>query len=152
MKFTSCLPMVGGSLRLLPSLKLVAMILLKVALNTKNQIKSIICYTHICTSHVSFLLNKLIYPKANHLKLMHKVRDHLRKVKFNFKLCNIFHSGMFCSDLWHVGGFLRVLQVPPAINVTSQYMWNICESDVKHHSPSTFCDITIYMKYLWKWC
>jgi hypothetical protein len=40
-KFTSncCLPMVGGSLRHLPPLKLVAMaaILLKVALNTKNQ-------------------------------------------------------------------------------------------------------------------
>ena len=39
-KFTSCLPMVGSSLRvlrLLPPLKLVAMILLKVALNTKNQ-------------------------------------------------------------------------------------------------------------------
>jgi hypothetical protein len=39
-KFTSYLPMVGGSLwvlRLLPPLKLVAMILLKVALNTKNQ-------------------------------------------------------------------------------------------------------------------
>ena len=35
--FTSCLPVVGGSLRLLPPLKLVAMILLKVALNTKNQ-------------------------------------------------------------------------------------------------------------------
>ena len=42
-KFISCLPMVGGSLqvlRLLSPLKLVAMILLKVALNTKNQIKS----------------------------------------------------------------------------------------------------------------
>jgi hypothetical protein len=46
-KFTSCLPMVGGSLwvlRLPPSLKLVAMIIaeifLKVALNTINQIKS----------------------------------------------------------------------------------------------------------------
>jgi hypothetical protein len=40
-KFTSCLPMVGGSLRvlrLLPPLKLVAMILLRVALNTKNKI------------------------------------------------------------------------------------------------------------------
>jgi len=36
-KFTSCLPMVGGSPRLLPPLKLVAMILLKVALNTINQ-------------------------------------------------------------------------------------------------------------------
>jgi hypothetical protein len=43
-KFTSCLPMIGGSLQvlqLLPPVKLVAMILLKVALNTKNQIKSI---------------------------------------------------------------------------------------------------------------
>jgi len=45
-QFTSCLPMVGGSLRLLPPLKLVAMwddiaeILLKVALSTINQIKS----------------------------------------------------------------------------------------------------------------
>jgi hypothetical protein len=39
-KFTSCLPIVGGSLRelrLLPPLKLVTMILLKVALNTENQ-------------------------------------------------------------------------------------------------------------------
>jgi len=39
-KLTSCLPMVGGSLqvlRLLPPLKLVVMILLKVVLNTKNQ-------------------------------------------------------------------------------------------------------------------
>ena len=39
-KFISCLPMVDGSLRvlrLLPPLKLVAMILLKVALSIKNQ-------------------------------------------------------------------------------------------------------------------
>jgi len=39
-KFTSCLPMVGGSLQLLPPLKLVAMILLKVVLNTKNQLEN----------------------------------------------------------------------------------------------------------------
>ena len=40
-KFTSCFPMVGGSLqvlRLRQPLKLVVMILLKVALNTKNKI------------------------------------------------------------------------------------------------------------------
>jgi len=39
-KFTSCLPVVGGSLRvlwLLPPLKLVTVILLRVALNTINQ-------------------------------------------------------------------------------------------------------------------
>ena len=43
LKLTSCLPMVGGSLRFPPTLKLVhdiAEILLKVALNTINQIKS----------------------------------------------------------------------------------------------------------------
>jgi hypothetical protein len=54
-KFTSCLPMVGGSLRvlrLLPPLKLVAMILLEVALSTKK-IKSIM----FLTSHS--LLNRI---------------------------------------------------------------------------------------------
>ena len=49
-KFTSYLPMVGGSLwvlRLLPSLKLVAMVELKVALNTKIQIYlcTVVLYT-----------------------------------------------------------------------------------------------------------
>jgi hypothetical protein len=48
-KLTSCLPIVGGSLqvlRLLPPIKLVAMIaeiLLKVALNTKNQSIVLLC-------------------------------------------------------------------------------------------------------------
>jgi hypothetical protein len=37
-KFTSCLPMVGGSPRLPPPLKLVVMILLKVALKHKQSI------------------------------------------------------------------------------------------------------------------
>ena len=53
-KFTSCLPMVGGSLRvlrLLPPLKLVAMILLKVALKHQNQIK-IKSFRHV--SHILF--------------------------------------------------------------------------------------------------
>ena len=36
-EFTMCLHRVGGSLQLLPPIKLVAMILLKVALNTINQ-------------------------------------------------------------------------------------------------------------------
>ena len=47
-KITSCLPMVGGSLwalRLLPPLKLVDMIQLKVALSTINQIKSLLAVT-----------------------------------------------------------------------------------------------------------
>ena len=45
-KLTSCLPMDGGPLRLLPPLKLVAMILLKVALSTKNH-QSIIRSFHV---------------------------------------------------------------------------------------------------------
>ena len=63
-KFTSCLLMVGGSLRvlLLPPLKLVAMIQLKVALSTKNQINSL----HVCLSvvlHVGryFKLDRVLY-------------------------------------------------------------------------------------------
>ena len=43
--FTSFLPMVGGILRLLPPLKPVATILLKVALSTINEIKS----NHFCS-------------------------------------------------------------------------------------------------------
>jgi hypothetical protein len=43
-KFTSCLPMVGGSLRLLPPLKLVAMILLKVALKQYNILTLYVIY------------------------------------------------------------------------------------------------------------
>jgi hypothetical protein len=33
----------------------------------------------------------------------------------------------FVSDLWQVGGFIRVLRFPP------RYNWNIVESGVKHH-------------------
>jgi hypothetical protein len=36
----------------------------------------------------------------------------------------------FVSDLWQVGGFLRVLRFPPPRN-----NWNTVESDVKHHNP-----------------
>ena len=46
-KFTICLPMVGGFLRilrLLPPLKLVAMILMKVALSTKKSTQTNQCY------------------------------------------------------------------------------------------------------------
>jgi len=60
-KFTSCLPMVGGSLRvlrLLPPLKLVAMILLKVALNTINQsINQIVPHIYMIEGYVSNGLN-----------------------------------------------------------------------------------------------
>ena len=61
-KFTSCLSMDGGSLwvlRLFPPLKLVAIdiaeILLKVALNTKNQSINLIC-SEIKLAHFLFVL------------------------------------------------------------------------------------------------
>ena len=64
-KFTNHLPIVGGFLRvlrLLPPLKLVAMILLKVALNTKNQLKSIeLCYCSDCVVFLFFILEIHIY-------------------------------------------------------------------------------------------
>ena len=37
----------------------------------------------------------------------------------------------FVSDLWQIGGFLRVLQFPPP-----RYNWNIVESGVKYHKPN----------------
>jgi hypothetical protein len=66
MKFTSYLPMVGGSLRvlrLLPPLKLVAMILLKVALNTEKQTKTIIC-KQTQTTGGKDELNIVLMPKS----------------------------------------------------------------------------------------
>ena len=61
-KFVNCLPMVGGSLRVLrflPPLKLVAMIiaeiLLKVALNTKNQSINLIYHP------LNYMLFNLLY-------------------------------------------------------------------------------------------
>jgi hypothetical protein len=41
----------------------------------------------------------------------------------------------FFSDLWQVGGFLRVLQFPPPIKLTPWYIWNIVESAITHHNP-----------------
>jgi len=40
----------------------------------------------------------------------------------------------FFSDLWQVGGFLRVLRFPPPINPTAQYNWNIVDRGVKYHT------------------
>ena len=48
----------------------------------------------VCTSHIWFLLNNLSSLSANHLKCIHKVRDHKRKVKFDFILYHFFRSGV----------------------------------------------------------
>jgi len=42
----------------------------------------------------------------------------------------------FVSDLRQVDGFLRVLRFPPPIKLTATILWNVVESDVKHHKPT----------------
>jgi hypothetical protein len=43
----------------------------------------------------------------------------------------------FVIDLRQVGGFLRVLQFPPPIKMTTTiYLKNIVENGVKHHEPN----------------
>jgi len=43
----------------------------------------------------------------------------------------------FVSNLWQVGGILRVLRFPPPIKLTSTiYNWNIVESVHKHYYPN----------------
>jgi hypothetical protein len=48
----------------------------------------------------------------------------------------------FVSDLWHVGGFLRVLRVPAPIKLTV----TIVEIGVKHHNLAT-CIIQIALLF-----
>jgi hypothetical protein len=43
----------------------------------------------------------------------------------------------FVSDLWQVDGFLRELRFP------LQYDWNIVESGIKSHKPTTNLQIYI---------
>jgi hypothetical protein len=40
----------------------------------------------------------------------------------------------FVSDSWQIGGFRRILRFPPPIKQTPRYIWNMVESDVKHHN------------------
>ena len=42
----------------------------------------------------------------------------------------------FASDLWQIGGFLRVLQFRQLIKLTATIYWNIVESGVKHDNPN----------------
>ena len=44
----------------------------------------------------------------------------------------------FVSDLWQVGGFLRVLWFPPPLKLTATIYgnWNIVESGIKYHTKS----------------
>jgi hypothetical protein len=44
----------------------------------------------------------------------------------------------FVSDLWQVGGFLRVLLFPQPIKLTTTLSWNIVESGVKNHNPNPY--------------
>ena len=49
--------------------------------------------------HIRFLLNNCSAPSANHLKFIHKVSDHKRKVKFNFGLDHFSCYGVLPIDL-----------------------------------------------------
>jgi hypothetical protein len=73
-KFTSYLSMAGGSLRvlrLLPPLKLVAEILLKVTLNTNNQIKSSSFYANLwIPTYVEITLGYCPVQKRGSYKLL----------------------------------------------------------------------------------
>jgi hypothetical protein len=95
-KFTSCLPMVGGSLRVLrlhPPLKLVAMILLKVVLNTKNQI--------IHLSIIWFLLDNLISTETMISNLYTRpltIKDNINS-NLNFTTFSVLY---ICSYLLHL--------------------------------------------------
>ena len=96
-KFTSCLPMVGGSPRLPPPLKLVVMILLKVALKHKQSINQSIffqfrklCKFKWCWSwcsknscHVKQINGRCWYggPVADNLMLEKKMDSLLTDIK-----------------------------------------------------------------------
>ena len=59
----------------------------------------------------------------------------------------------FVSDLRKVSGFLRVLQFPPPIKVTTTIKWNTFESGIKHHNPNLnqtywFCFSFKYIEHM----
>jgi hypothetical protein len=54
----------------------------------------------------------------------------------------------FISELQKVSGFLRVLRLPPPIELTTRYNWNIVESGVKHHNPNPTIEIMVEYKIL----
>ena len=57
-------------------------------------------FTHVRMSHNSwFLLNNSNCNKANHLKSIHQFRDNKRKTKFDFRLFDLFLSGVIPNEL-----------------------------------------------------
>ena len=54
-----------------------------------------VCFIYVCkfvcTSHFWFQLNNLSSRQTNHFNFIHKVNDHKRKAKFDFRL--------FCSEV-----------------------------------------------------
>ena len=56
-------------------------------------------------------------------------------------------------DLQQVGGFLRVLQFPPIIKLTSTipgYNLNIVESGIKHNKPTKLCKTILNLRSILK--
>jgi hypothetical protein len=53
------------------------------------------------------------------------------------------------TDLRQGFGFLRAFQLPPPINMTARYNWNIVESGVKHYNPYPLATlVSLLYKYL----
>jgi hypothetical protein len=58
-------------------------------------------FTHVRMYHNSwFLLNNSSCNKANHLKSIHQVRDNKRKTKFDFRLFDLFLSGVIPNETY----------------------------------------------------
>ena len=58
------------------------------------------------------------------------------------------HVIKLVSDLWQVGGFLRVLWFLPPIKLTAiicKCNWNIVESGIEHHTPNEIYHIIIHV-------
>jgi hypothetical protein len=69
----------------------------------------VLSFTHVCTSYIGFPLSNLSSPSANYVKFIHKVRDHKRKTKFDFRIYHLFLFGVrhesftimsYIHDIW----------------------------------------------------
>jgi len=63
-------------------------------------------------------LNNLIFPKANHLKFIHKIRNHKRKVKFKLQTVPLFPFLCFAPDYFSCkrGVFVSYSHILPFFN------------------------------------
>ena len=73
----------------------------------------VLSFTHVCTSYIGFPLSNLSSPSANYVQFIHKVRDHKRKTKFDFRIYHLF--------LFELG--LKVSQLCPISMIFGRLMY-----------------------------